>query len=76
MIPILTVIILVITALSGAVMLSQLKHNHKECDPFECGLKPFKNEKNQYSVDIRTAILFLCIEAFIVMMILIREVTL
>ena len=73
MIPILTVIILVITALFGAVMLSRFKHPYKESDPFECGLKPFKNEKNQHTIDVQTAILFLCIESLIVILILIKN---
>lgn len=73
MVPILTVIILVITALFGAVMFARLRHPHKESDPFECGLKPFSNEKDEVKINFNQAILFICLEAFIVVIIMLHN---
>lgn len=68
MIPVLTVIFLVIAALFGAVMLSK-RHTTKEVDVFECGPKPFSNNDTIHCVNVFPAMLFIIIDAVIILFI-------
>lgn len=70
MIPVLTIIFLVIAVLSGAVMLSK-RHAIKEVGVFECGSKPFSNNDTIDCVNVFPAMLFIIIDAVIILFIMI-----
>lgn len=74
MVAVLTIIALVFTALSGAVLLSRkLNGEDKYVSPFECGCPPFKSDK-PFHINIRQAVLFLTLDAIVVIIVSISAI--
>ena len=73
MIAFLTVIILVCTALLGAVFLSQRLNGDTKCvSPFECGCKP-SDAPVPFRISLKPAILFLVLDAIVIVILLVAS---
>ena len=73
MIAFLTVIILVCTALFGAVFLSKkLNGKDKTVSSFECGCKP-SDDPGPFRISLKPAILFLALDAIVIVILLITS---
>lgn len=70
MIAVLTVLIIVLTALFGAVGMSGRINEQKHVHPFECGFLP-SNAQSQFHINLKPAVLFLILDATVVVILLI-----